>query len=208
MMKIIKESKAYLYHIRKYIWFSLVVFVLAALAGFYIAQFYPDQIRAYLAEAEEFFASMQSPTLWGTFLMIMQNNIETMLMVVFMGLFLGIFSLTFLFANGIILGVFAYIFYSQGASLIFFFGIAPHGIIEIPCMLFSAAIGLKIGKTVIGKIFRKKESLTAEVASGLRFAALIIVPSLVVAAFIETYITPFFIVLVQSGFGIETPLLF
>lgn len=202
MIAIIKEDKTYLYRIRKYVWISLAIFILSIFAGFFVAQNYPQEIQSYLEEAQAFFSSMQSPTLWGTFLMILQNNVEAMLLIVALGIFAGFFSLTFLLANGFILGVFAYLFYMKGLFILFIMGIVPHGIIEIPCMLFSAAIGFQLGKTVVRKIFRKKESLTMELSEGIKFAVTIIVPALVVAALIETYVTPYFITLAQTGFGI------
>jgi stage II sporulation protein M len=199
MGEIFKESKSYLSHIQIYIWISLAIFLLSAVAGFYASQYYLQEIQSYLDEAEIFFSSMQSPTLWGTFLMILQNNVEAMLLIVFLGVFVGFFSFAFLIANGFIVGVFAHLFYMQNMLLLFFVGIFPHGIVEIPCMLFSAAIGFRIGKTVIDKIFYKKTSLTAELSEGIKFAVTIIVPALVLAALIETYITPLFIALVQTG---------
>ena len=208
MIAIIKEDKAYLYRIRKYVWISLAIFILSIAAGFFVAQNYPQEIQTYLEEAQAFFSSMQSPTPWGTFLMILQNNVEAMLLIVALGIFAGFFSLTFILANGFILGVFAYLFYAKGLLLLFIVGIIPHGVIEIPCMLFSAAIGFQIGKTVVRKIFRKKESLMMELSEGIKFAVTIIVPALVVAALIETYITPYSIALGQIGLGIENPLHF
>lgn len=202
MIAIIKEDKAYLYRIRKYIRISLAIFILSIFAGFFVAQNYPQEIQAYLEEAQAFFSSIQSPTLWGTFLMILQNNVEAMLLIVALGIFVGFFSFTFLLANGFILGVFAYLFYAKGLLLLFIMGIIPHGIIEIPCMLFSAAIGFQIGKTVVRKIFRKKESLVMELSEGIKFTVTIIVPALVVAAFIETYITSYLITLTQAGLGL------
>lgn len=208
MIGIIQEAKAYLYRIRKYFWVSLAIFLLSAVAGFYVSQYYPQEIKAYLVEVEAFFSSKQSPTLWGTFLMILQNNVEAMLMIVFLGIFVGFFSFTFLVANGFLIGVFANLFYAQGLLPLFFVGILPHGIIEIPCMLFSAGIGFRIGNAVIRKMFRKKESLTLELSEGLKFTVMIIVPALVLAALIETYITPFVITLAQTGLGLKNPLLF
>ena len=199
MNKTIQESKSYVYRIRKYIWISLAIFLLSCAAGFYVAQNYPQEIQTYLEEAKAFFTSMQSPTLWGTFLMILQNNVEAMLLVVFMGIFAGLFSLTFLFANGFMLGVFASLLYAQGMLPLFFLGTIPHGIVEIPCMLLSAAIGFQIGGAVIKKIFLKRVGLTAEFSEGIKFAVIIIVPALALAALIETYITPFFIALTQNS---------
>ncbi len=202
MVEIINEAKIYLYRIRKYVWISLVLFVAAVLAGFWAAGKYPQEMEAYLEEMQVFFSSIESPTAWGVFLNILGNNVEAMLMVVLLGIFAGVFSLTFLLANGFVVGVFLYLYYIQGLLPLFVMGILPHGIFEIPAMLISAAIGFRIGATVVRKIFRKKESLTYELAEGIRFTVLYIIPALILAAFIEAYITPYFIALAENGFGL------
>jgi uncharacterized membrane protein SpoIIM required for sporulation len=201
---------------------------------------------------------MDHSTPWQTFLAIFKNNTEAMLLIVGLGVFAGIASLTFLVTNGFMLGVIAFLFISKGSALVFFSGIVPHGIIEIPCMLFSAAIGFRIGRTVILKIFPfvagliafisvsivlsllfysgiiphgieniynifsaiigiiigfeigkmatskvswGSVSLTHEISEGIKFAITIIIPLLLVAALIETYITPLFIALAQFATG-------
>lgn len=204
--EILGDAKAYINRIRKYVWFSAVFFAFAVASGFMATELYPQEIEGYIQEAQSFFDSMQSPTQWGTFLMIFQNNVEAMLIVVALGIFLGFFSLTFLFANGFILGIFGYLFYANDMLPIFVMGILPHGMIEIPCMLFSAAAGFKVGATVVRRIFGHKVSLTSEIGECMKFAVTFIVPALGIAAFIEAYITPYFIVLAQMALGAENPL--
>lgn len=198
---IIKEAKEYLHYINKDTWFSFFIFVISAVAGFYFTLYFPEETRQYLQELETFFDSISQQTDWETFLAIFQNNAEAMLTVIGFGIFAGIFSVTFLITNGFMTGVIASLFSAENSLLIFIAGILPHGIIELPCMFFAAAIGFKIGKTAIKRLVGKKVSLTKELADGLKFAILIILPLLLVAAFIETYITPFFITLAQLAIG-------
>jgi len=202
MIAAINEARAYLRRIRKYIRISLAIFVISIFAGFLATGNYSNEMQAYLEEMQAFFASMQSPTSWGTFLMIFRNNAEAMLMGVLMGVFAGIFSLTFLIANGFVIGVFIYLYYINGLLPVLVMGVMPHGIIEIPAMLLSAAIGFRIGATTVGKIFRRKGSLVYELGEGMKYAVLLIVPALMVAAFIEAYLTPYFIALVDRGFSL------
>lgn len=197
----IKESKSYLRRIQKYIWISLAVFLVAAFSGYYFAQNFPNETAAYFEEAKKFFSSVNQESSWQTFLSIFKNNVDAMLIVVAMGIFAGLFSLTFLLTNGFLIGMIAFIFTSQSSWLVFASGILPHGVIEIPCMLFSAAIGFRIGKTATQKLFRKNVSLTREVALGIKFAITAIVPLLFLAALIEAYITPYFIALAQLATG-------
>lgn len=204
--EILEDTRSYIRSIRKYVLLSAVIFFGAFMAGFMATEIYPQEIKGYIEEAMSFFDAMQSPTQWGTFLLIFQNNVKAMLIVVALGIFLGFFSLTFLIANGFILGIFGYLFASQGMLPVFIMGILPHGIIEIPCMLFAAAAGFKVGATVLKKIFGRKVSLTVEIADCLKFAVTFIVPALALAAFIEAYITPYFIALAQMGMGADNSL--
>ena len=197
MAELIKESKAYIYRIRKYIWGSFAIFILAAAGGAYFAHNFPEETAEYLRELEEFFNSMDTPTQWQTFLSILQNNAEVMFMTIGLGLIAGLFPLFFLLTNGFIIGVMGYIFFAQGLGLVFMLGILPHGILELPAMFFSAAIGFKLGKSVLGKLFGSKSSIIYEMSEGIKFAVTVILPFLIMAAFIESYITPYFIALAQ-----------
>lgn len=197
----IKDSKSYLLQTQKYVWISLAIFLLAAFSGYYFAQHFPNETAAYFEEMKKFFSSINQESQWQTFLSIFKNNVDAMLIVVAMGIFIGIFSLTFLLTNGFLIGMVAFLFTSQNSWLVFASGILPHGIIEIPCMLFSAAIGFRIGKTATQKLFGQNVSLTKEVALGMKFAVTAVVPLLFLAALIETYITPYFIALAQLATG-------
>lgn len=69
----------------------------------------------------------------------------------------------------------------------------PHGIIEIPALLISASIGLRIGHVWWGVDWWSgcswSENMSRELVSGIRFYIKWIVPMLLIAAFIESYIS-------------------
>lgn len=201
MFQFIKGAKAYIYRIRKYIWASFAIFSLSVAGGGFFAENFPVRTAEYIREFEALVESMGANTPWEIFLAIFQNNAEVMLMTVGLGVVAGIFPLIFLLTNGFLVGVIGYLFFSQGLGLVFLAGILPHGIIELPCMFFSAATGLKIGKTAIGKLIGLKGSLIYEMSEGIKFAVTIILPLLVIAAFIESYITPVFIAFAQFAIG-------
>jgi stage II sporulation protein M len=70
--------------------------------------------------------------------------------------------------------------------------ILPHGIIELPMVLLSAALGTRLGVMVLSRIVRRTS--TEEILSELKWSASFyfrwILPLLFVAAVIETFITP------------------
>ncbi|MCK5085688.1 stage II sporulation protein M, partial [Candidatus Parcubacteria bacterium] len=71
----------------------------------------------------------------------------------------------------------------------FFLGILPHGIIEIPVLIVSSAIGIRIGKVAIWRLFSKKESLLKEFLKALKFFILVLFPLIFIAALIEAFLT-------------------
>lgn len=197
----ISESKTYLYRIQRYIWLSLFIFILSVLIGYSFAEHFPTETAQYMEDAKTFFSSIEQETQWQLFLSIFGNNVHAMLTIVALGIFAGIFSIIFLFFNGFLIGMIAFVFTSAAPWQVFALGILPHGIIEIPCMLLSAAIGFRIGKTSLKKLAFKKENVTQELAQGIKFSVTVIVPLLLTAALIETYITPIFISLSRLAFG-------
>jgi stage II sporulation protein M len=79
----------------------------------------------------------------------------------------------------------------EGESpIVFLIGILPHGIIEVPAIAIAASQGFRIGKEVIfppqGK--SRSESLRINLKKGIKLFA-IILPLLLIAAFIEVYVS-------------------
>lgn len=87
--------------------------------------------------------------------------------------------------------------------------ILPHGIIEIPTMIFVAGFSLYLSSQMTKRIFRKKKTLTTRTnglfgsirrddlpdpyeafADIIHFFAGLILPLVLIAALIETFITP------------------
>jgi stage II sporulation protein M len=193
----ILESKRYLRSIRREIGLSTLLFCGALLAGYAFAVSYPQETARYMEQMQSYFADISQETTWQTFLAILQNNLDAMLLVVALGVFAGLLPLFFLALNGFMIGLVAAVIFARMSPLVFFFGILPHGVLELPAMVFSAAIGLRIGWKALRRLFGGPADLTAEVAQGARFALTALVPLLTAAAFIEAYLTPLFIALAR-----------
>ena len=73
----------------------------------------------------------------------------------------------------------------------------PHGVIEIPMILLSSAVGLRLGRSLLDKI-KGRGSLGAEVRRGLTLYVSVVLPLLLLAAVVEVYVTP---IVVFSLFG-------
>lgn len=80
--------------------------------------------------------------------LIFFNNIFTSVRIIFLGILLGLAPLLGLVVNGGLIGILAAIFMvEQNVNPLLFLtlGLLPHGILEIPAFLISAALGLKLG---------------------------------------------------------------
>lgn len=98
---------------------------------------------------------------------------------------------------GILLGVFQLLGYSPVALAIS--GLLPHGIFEIPALILASAAMLRIGVVLVTPQIGKSlgEVLLEALADWTKIAVGVVVPLLLVASVIETYITP---VLLASAF--------
>ncbi|RLG87670.1 MAG: hypothetical protein DRO18_02890 [Thermoprotei archaeon] len=139
---------------------------------------------------------------WGILvvpLIIFYNNLRVALLNILLG-FIIIPPLAIVAMNSYIITSFII----QGDVVSNLILILPHGIIELFAILFSAAIGLKLGITFI----KKRSEVLNVLKEGLRRLFLIML-LLLVASLIETFVTPlvYFMFKALSGeFSFETGL--
>ncbi len=98
---------------------------------------------------------------------------------------------------GALLGVFQLLGYSPG--LLAVNGLLPHGIFEIPALILASAAMLRIGVVLVTpQVGRSMGEVVLELlADWAKITVGLVIPLLLVAAVIETYITP---VLLASAF--------
>ena len=107
-----------------------------------------------------------------------------------LGVGLGIIPILFVAGNGIILSMLADTISRQQGTLFVIAALLPHGIIEVPMVLISAGIGLRLGHTMYPSLIGMKTDIKTELREGIGFYMRVIVPLLFVAAMIETFVTP------------------
>ena len=98
---------------------------------------------------------------------------------------------------GALLGVFQLLGYSPVALAVN--GLLPHGIFEIPALILASAAMLRIGVVLVTpQVGRSMGEVVLELlADWTKIAVGLVVPMLLIAAVIETYVTP---VLLASAF--------
>ena len=189
----ISEIKKYIKSLKYYILFSSIIFIISVLSGYAFACNFPEETREIIEELKEFFTVSEETTSFQMFLFILENNVVKLFMVIFLGVFAGLIPLLSIWGNGVILGIFAQIVSQELSWSFVVLGILPHGIIEIPVLILSTAIGMRIGKLAIWRILGRHKNFREEWIKAIKFYIVVLVPLLFIAALIEAFITPVFL---------------
>ena len=124
-----------------------------------------------------------------SFLAITQNNIRVAFLCFISGIFAAMGTLMVLLYNGVMVGVFQYMFVEEGLFRESFLTIWQHGTLEISAIVISGAAGLTLGR---GLLFPGTYSrLQAFRLSGMQALKIMmgVVPVFIMAGFIEGYFT-------------------
>ena len=169
--------------IKFFFWFSgflfLLVFFIGALFPVFFEEKILELIKSLIDQTEEF-------NVIELIQFIIFNNTRTAFLGMILGIILGVFPLSILIINAYILGFVANkTIISEGLFILW--RLLPHGIFEIPAILISLALGLKLGIDLMKNsllYYNKK-------ANPLMLSTLIIISMLIfpIAFFIYLIIT-------------------
>ena len=122
-------------------------------------------------------------------LFIFANNAIKCLLIIPLGAVLGLVPLLFILVNGAMLGLIAFgVEGTKGVAFVLA-SLLPHGVLEIPALLMSSAIGLRMGYAGFRRL-RGLGSLRQELGKGLKVYVRWMLPVLFLAAIVETFVTP------------------
>jgi uncharacterized membrane protein SpoIIM required for sporulation len=123
------------------------------------------------------------------FVGIAANNLFVALRTFALGATLGLGTLYSLFFNGLMLGAFQYFFYQQHVLLPSLLTIWIHGTLEIPSIVLAGGAGFILGGGLLFPgTYTRRESLAHAARDAVKLA-LGLVPIIVVAAFLESFVT-------------------
>jgi uncharacterized membrane protein SpoIIM required for sporulation len=123
------------------------------------------------------------------FFRIAFNNLKVAFFSFILGLFFGIGTIFYMIYNGIMVGAFQYLFFQQGVYTDSLLTIWVHGAIEISAIIVAGASGIHLGR---GLLFPGTLSRIQGLQLSARRALMIylsLVPLIILAAFIESFIT-------------------
>jgi len=177
----IKESRSFIYIVS-------AIFIFFILVGYFLPA--PDFIEKVILEFIENLLIATEGFSWSELLtFIFFNNLQSSFFGMIFGLAFGIFSVITVVVNGYLLGfVSAKMVDTQGITILW--RLLPHGIFELPAVLISMGLGLKLGTFIFKK--NKIMSLKEFSFKSLKAFFFIIIPLLIIAALIESTLIFFF----------------
>lgn len=161
---------------------SLIMFIFSTIIGFYLG----DSVDPSVFEG--ILSNIPDPSetdFLGLLSAIVINNITASLVFIVSGLVIAVPPLLFMAFNGFFVGWIAYSASKELGLLLVALTILPHGIIEIPTITFSAAMGMGLGYQLIHQL-RKRGSLKHYIVDSANMFIRRIIPLLIIAAIIET----------------------
>lgn len=180
-----KESFSFVKESKKYIFMITLLFLTFAIIGYFTIL--PTELELMLKEKlREIVMMFEGLNLPQTIWMIFSNNIYVCFLSILLGVLFGIFPLITSLSNGFIIG---YVANKAVAidGILTLWKLLPHGIFELPAVIISLGIGLKLGSTLI---FRTKK-ITEDSLKALLLFILVITPLLITAAIIEGFLVFF-----------------
>lgn len=182
----------YFYSSKKYFLAAAGVFTVSFIAGILISEKNPDASENVLKLLKDTYGGFTALPPFTMMVEIFKNNLRNSFAALLLGLGLGIVPFAFAAINGIVLGILVEFFLKKQGAFFVLAAILPHGIIELPMVLISVGIGFRLGHAAYLSLISQKtiQELLNELKQAIIFYARIVAPLLLLAAIVESYITP------------------
>jgi len=178
------ECWRYLKECRKQIFAAGIMLLTFVLIGYFYPVFFVEEIKEFIKELLLKTAGLNA---FQMILFIFSNNLVVSFIGMSSGILFGIIPAVLAAANGYILG-----FVSQAAAgesgVLVLLKLLPHGIFEIPAVLISLGLGIKLG----GSLFYKYRESVKILKKSLLVFLFVIIPLLIIAGIIEGLLIIFF----------------
>ncbi len=183
-----KESRTYLGENKNYLYLVLILFLASIVSAliFSIPESLAEQIKQLLREIIEKTEGLGAIEL---IVYIFLNNLWVSLLGLFLGIFFCVIPVVLVITNGYVIGfVIKMMIEDLGLQdgIISLWRLFPHGIFELPAVIISLAIGVKLGFSTIEALNKNSfKILRYEIKKAIRVLFRVIIPLLLVAAVIE-----------------------
>lgn len=174
----------------KYILIVAGIFIISFIAGLLVSLHDLGLSENYLEMLKNSFGWIKDLNPIAIMLVIFLNNAVKSLLSLVLGAGFGLIPVLFVAGNGLLLGLLVNLVLKQEGFLFVIAAILPHGIIELPMILISAGLGLRLGYFMYISLKGEKKDMRFELIESLGIYMRIIMPLLFLSAMIETFVTP------------------
>ncbi len=176
-------------NIQLYIKALALLFIISGIFGFITAQQFPVEAGLAIEQAVGELSFIEEMGPWSIFLLIALNNSVKALFMMLMGILWGIVPVLFILLNGYAIGIVVSVAILETGLIPIILGVLPHGILEIPAILLAAGYGVWLGEMFSKKLKNRKIILSLYIKNTIDKFIKVILPILIIAALIETFIT-------------------
>ncbi|HHW35693.1 MAG TPA: stage II sporulation protein M [Bacillales bacterium] len=201
----LKEFEVYKKSYQKSFWWtfiiSIIILIVCFTLSFSMADFFIKQTEDIAESIANNMAKMSGKEInelsdIQTFLLIFWNNLKVVTITILLGIipFYRLSSFFTIFQFSVVGVVFGGLF-AMGHNVInaFTFSFLPHAIFELTALVYSVAIGNFINKNILAKVFFRKKKDSEPIGNllkpSLRSYLFVVIPLLLIASFIEAFIT-------------------
>ncbi len=174
-----KESWKYIKESKRYIFTITSVFLIFILIGIIFPTIFAEKLFELIKEMLLMFEGKNLPE---TISLIFLNNARASLFSILLGIVFGVLPLISAVFNGYLIG-FVINKVTTEEGLFVLWRLLPHGVFELPAVLISMGLGLRIGLELFKKNPGKK--LKRNFNESMKTFFTIILPLLIIAAIIE-----------------------
>ncbi|MBE0477011.1 MAG: stage II sporulation protein M [Coriobacteriia bacterium] len=166
----------------------LLVFANYPLARLFLPADFREGVGDALQRTGDLEAIAGQAPLFSAFITV--NNVQVSLLAFAGGMTFGGLTVYALVMNGLLLGALAGVFEQGGASLHFWSLIVPHGALELPAIALAGGAGLMLARALLRPGDLPRAAALRAAAPDATRAVLGVVPLLMIAGFIEGFLTP------------------
>ncbi len=173
------EALEYLKETKNYILLAIILFFSSSLFGYLFSSrlgFLDELLKDLVLKTE----GLNTPQL---IFFILQNNLQSALISALAGIFFGLIPIANAIINGTVLG-YVLSLTAQKEGFLVWWRLLPHGIFELPAIFISLGLGIKLGFSLLKREDRS-ETLRERFYKTANTFLMIVIPLLIIAAFIE-----------------------
>lgn len=167
-----------------------VLFMLSCMMGFFVAKENKELAEKTIEQLFSQFRFIKNLNPISIFFIIFLNNSAKALMAMLAGFLFGIFPTFFVVLNGYLIGLVIYVKGTEMGFKAIVLALVPHGILEIPAIIIACSYGVWLGRRFWNAINGREKFRNAVILALNRYLR-IVLPILLVAALIETFVTPY-----------------